>query len=103
MIFDHGPDLSAEQCLGRPVFRLSDESGSLRFMEFEILNAPECRDMEATLRDYFVGRALADVDLEFLRGLHCPGDGACLDVVIREVRKHQRLFVRNRAARSATC
>ena len=93
----------AENCRDKLRFRLNDGSGSLRFMEFEIRNAPTCQDVEKTLREYLVGRALAEVDLDYLRKLTCTGNGECMQAVIREVQKCQHLFVRNHEDESATC
>jgi len=95
--------MCAEDCRDKLRFRLNDASGSLRFMEFEILNAPTCRDMEKTLREYLVGRALAEVDLDYLRKLTCAGNGECMQAVIREVQKYQHLFVREHEDQAATC
>ena len=92
-----------EDCHDRLRFRLNDDSGVLRFMEVDIRNAPTCRDVEKKLREYLVGRALGDVDLEYLRKLACTGDGECMQAVIREVQKYQHLFVRNHEGQSATC
>lgn len=93
----------SKDCRDRLRFRLSDASGVLRFVEFEILDHDECHDMETTLREYLVGRALADVDLDFLRGLTCAGNGACMDAVICEVQKCQHLFVHRQEDQSAAC
>ena len=95
--------MSAEDCRDKLRFRLNDDSGILRFMEFEILNAPTCRDMEKTLREYLVGRALVEVDLDYLRKLTCTGSGECMQAVIREVQRYQCLFVRNHEDESAIC
>jgi len=95
--------VSAEGCHDKLRFRLNDDSGILRFMEFEIRNAPTCQDVEKTLREYLVGRALAEVDLDYLRKLTCTGNGECMQAVIREVQKYQHLFVRNHEGQPATC
>lgn len=84
-------------------FRLNDDDGLLRFVDFEILSALRCRGIEETLREYLVGRSLADVDLSCLRRLICPGHGECVEAVIREVQKHQHLFVRNHENPSSIC
>ena len=93
----------ADDCHDKLRFRLNDDSGVLRFVEFEIRSAPTCRDVEKTLREYLVGRALADVDLEYLRNLACTGNGECMQAVIREVQKYQYLFVREHEDQAATC
>ena len=83
----------SESCSDKLRFRLSDRSGVLRFAEFEIRDAPACREVESALREYLIGRALADVDLSYLRNLVCPGNGECMQAVIAEVRRYQQLFV----------
>jgi hypothetical protein len=95
--------MSAEQCHDRLRFQLSDKSGVLRFVEFEIVNASRCRGMEETLREYLLGRALADVDLSYLQGLACGGNGDCMHALIREMQKYQYLFVRKHESQSVTC
>ncbi len=84
--------MSARECRDRLRFRLADDSGVLRFEEFTIADASECRDMERVLREYLLGRSLADVDLDYLLGLKCPANGECLRAVIDEVQKYQDLF-----------
>ena len=95
--------MSTKDCHDKLRFRLNDDSGVLRFMEFEILNTPACQDMEKTLREYLVGRALTDVDLEYLRNLACTGNGTCMQAVIREVQQYQYLFIRDDGGQPATC
>lgn len=92
-----------EDCRNRLRFRLNDDSGVLRFEEFEILDPSRCGATERTLREYLVGRALADVDLDYLRKLTCAGDGECMQAVIREVEKQQHLFTRKREDQPAKC
>jgi hypothetical protein len=67
----------------------------LCFTEFEILNPLRCRDVEEVLREYLVGRPLADIDPDDLRREMPAGNGECTEAVIREVVKHQRLFVQS--------
>jgi|GEM_PF-2061141 len=45
---------------------MSDETGILRFVEFDIVNPLKCKDAVEPLRDYLTGRAVADVDLGVL-------------------------------------
>ena len=95
--------MTTEKCHDRLRFRLGDDSGLLRVEEFAIQNATECQGMEHTLREYLVGRPLADVDLEYLRRLRCPADGECLRALIHEVQKCQCLFAGKTESRSASC
>jgi hypothetical protein len=59
--------------------------------------------MEETLRQYLLGRALADVDLRYLQALACGGNGDCMQALIREMQKYQYLFDRNHEGLSARC
>ena len=92
-----------DDCHDRLRCRLNDDEGVLRFMGFEILNASRCRGIETALQQCFLGRALADVDLDYLEGLTCNGNGECIHAVIREVNKHLCLFVRSHEDQAATC
>ena len=92
-----------DDCHDRLRLRLNDDDGVLRFIDFEILNASRCRGIEMALHEYFVGRALADVDFDHLRGLMCRGNGECIHAVIREVNKHLCLFVQNDEDQAVTC
>lgn len=85
--------MSPEECYDRIRVSLSDETGVLCFESLGIVDAPECRDAEQRLRAYLLGRPLAEVDLDHLRGLKCAGDGACMHAVIRVVEEYQHLFV----------
>ena len=95
--------MCTEDCRDRLRFRLNDDSGILRFVEFEILNTSTCQGVEKTLREYLVGRALAEADLDYLRNLTYTGSGECMQAVIREVQKHQHLFAREHEDQAATC
>lgn len=94
-------DVPPDECRDRLRFRLNDASGVLRFVEFEIVDTPACRDLETTLRDYLVGRPLAEVDLEYLQELRCAGRCECIHTVIGEVQKHQALFLQDRRKKPA--
>jgi len=82
----------AHTCRDRIRFRLSDERGCLCFEAFEIINASECRECEAALRDYLVGRPLMAADAQYLRSLQCASECECVSAVAREVEKYQRMF-----------
>ena len=85
---------ATQSCRDRIRFRLSDDSGSLCFETFEIVNSPECYEFEAALREYLVGRPLATVDVSYLRSLNCTAECECVSAVVREVEVHQRMFGR---------
>lgn len=91
-----------EQCYDSIRFSLSDLSGRMRFESFDIVDVPECRDVAARLREYLVGRPLAQVDVQRIRSTECADDCTCLPEVARVVREQQRIFApRSGAAREA--
>ena len=73
-------------------FSLSDDTGDLRFKSFDIVNAPECRSMLETLRNYILSRPLVEIDLRRIQQLDCPGNGQCMDEVVEEIKEAQMLF-----------
>ena len=87
------------ECDDKIRFSLNDETGVLHFRTFEIADAPECGDLDEVLREYLVGRPLANVDLNYLQGLTCSGDGQCLRAVIRVVQQYQHQFLHASAGR----
>ena len=84
----------SKECRNKIRYSLSDASGVLRFTAFNIVDAPECGDIQEMLRQHLVGRPLADVDLDDIRGLRCKGDGECIRTVIRVIEESQHMFVR---------
>ena len=88
-----------KECYDKIRFSLSDESGVLRFERFEIVDAPECCEVERKLRSHLVGRALAEVNLTYLRSLTCDGDGACMRAVVQVIEEHQQMFLRTHSER----
>ena len=88
--------MSPSECDDKIRFSLSDESGVLRFDAFAIVDAPECRDMEREFQAYLVGRPLSKVDLGYLRGLTCDGDGVCMRAVIRAIEEPRQLLLGTR-------
>ena len=81
-------------CRNKIRYSLSDASGVLRFKAFDIVDAPECGDMREMLCKYLVGRPLVDVDVDYIRGLRCKGDGECMRTVIRVIEESQHMFTR---------
>jgi hypothetical protein len=68
----------AGDCRDKVRFRLSDSTGALRFTEFDIVDAPECGRIAGALRDYLLGRPLAEIDLGHIRQMTCAGNGQCI-------------------------
>ena len=86
--------MSPGDCFNKVRFSLNDDTGVLRFETFDIVDLPDSCEMVEELQDYLVGRPLADVDMDYLRGLRCSGDGECLRTTIRMVNEYQQLFSR---------
>ncbi|GEM_PF-3443962 len=85
--------MQQDECANRVRFVLSDERGALAFREFRITRGlPDCKRLEDRLRDYLVGRPLAQVDPAYVRSLTCKGTGECSRVVARTIEEHQDLF-----------
>ena len=81
------------ECRDRIQCGLSSETGVLRFQTFTIVEGPECAGLSRLLREYLVGRPLAEVDLDCLQNLKCQGNGDCVSTVVDMIREYQDLFV----------
>ncbi len=96
--------MASQECRDRIRFTLSNETGVQRFKAFELVDDPECGEMGKFLREYLVGRPLAEVDLDYLRSLKCPymrslecqESGGCVLAIIDVIREYQDLFVSHR-------
>lgn len=88
--------MTKDQCRDRVRCGLSDTTGVLRFENFDIADAPDCADTAATLREYLVGRALAETDPERIRELGRITNPLCAQVVAHLVRESQETFVHRR-------
>ena len=84
--------MSTGGCYDKIRFTLNDSSGVLRFESFDIVDSPECTDIARTLREYLVGRPLAEVDLEYISGLWCWGNAECMKTVVQVIQEHRELF-----------
>lgn len=73
-------------------FVLSDDSGTMRFERFDILNAPECSAFVTEAQAYLSGRALAEIDMDHVRQL-CRGDcPECIAAVEGVLLQYRDLF-----------
>ena len=89
--------MGTDDCYDKVRFALSDKSGELRFVQFDIEQAPECASVVQQLRNILVNKRLADIDLAEIRRLSCPGSGQCIHTVVRIIDEHQERFLRNRS------
>jgi len=90
--------MTPDQCLDKLQFTLSDESGVLRFKSFDIADAPECWQIAKTLRQYLVGRALDDVDVDYIRSLSCSGSGVCIEKIATVVAEYREMWADMKAS-----
>ena len=72
---------------------MSDKTGVLRFESFDIVDAPECAETAEKIRQYLVGRALADVDVSLIRETGRDRHLLCARVVAQMVGESQGIFV----------
>ena len=70
--------MSPDDCRNKVRFALSDSTGTLRFTDFDIVDAPECRGTAEALKEYVLGRPLAELDSDYVRRLTCAGNGRCI-------------------------
>lgn len=68
---------------------LDDSSGVLAFRTFEVVEDPGLEPVAELIREYLVGRPLAEVDEEELRGL--VGAECQIDPVLEVIRDCRRL------------
>jgi len=84
----------SETCADRIRFSLSDASGKLAFSAFEFVSGGTCPEAEQRLREYLLGRPLADVDLQVVEKLSCAEGRECFAQIAAVIRDHQEIFVR---------
>jgi len=84
--------MSPDECADKVRFTLSDETGALRFKDFDIIDAPECKEIADTLRQYLLGRPVAEIDVGYIRTLECPGNGQCMHAIANVVAQNKAMF-----------
>ncbi len=89
--------MTESECRERIRCTMSDKSGVLRFENFEIVDTPEAAETAEKIRDYLVGRALADVEAGRIREMGRDGHLLCAHVVAQLVTESQAVFVRGKA------
>ena len=75
----------AGDCRNKVRFALSDSTGALRFTDFDIVDAPECSQVKGTLKEYLLGRPLAELDLGYIRQMTCDGNGQCFRDIVSAI------------------
>ena len=85
--------MEPNDCVDKMRFALSDKAGVLRVEDFDIVDAPQCTTFAEKLKQYLIGRPVADVDLAYIRSLRCPGDGRCMRVIVDAIAQYHEMFV----------
>ena len=75
-------------------FSLSDDTGDLDFTAFDIVNAPECAGLVEELRATLLGQPLAQIDVAEIQSICCPGNGRCMQTIVRAIMECQDMFLR---------
>ena len=77
----------------KAIISLSDRTGVLRVKAFDIVEAPECRELAESLRQHLLGMPLAEIDTKAIREVPCSGGGLCGRTVADIIEEYQILFV----------
>lgn len=86
--------MTEEDCRRRIRCMMSDRTGELRFEAFEIVDAPQCAATVERIRQYLLGRPLAEVDPGRIREIGRDENPLCARVVAQMVAESRRTFVR---------
>jgi len=84
-----------DDCYDKVRFTLSDETGDLRFTDFNIVEMPQCSGVAEKLRELLLEQRLADIDVAKILATPCPGNGQCLQTIARVISDYQDRFLRN--------
>jgi len=84
--------MTEQECRDRVRCALSDRTGALSFENFDIVDAPDCSETAYNIREYLLGRPLAEVDVDSIREMGDLGNPLCARVVAGLVADCQRLF-----------
>ncbi len=94
----HLPDrkqaVTEQECRNGVRCAMSDRTGVLRFEGFDIVDAPECAETVYRIREYLVGRALAETDVDYIREIGLVEHPLCARVVAELVAQSQETFSR---------
>jgi len=85
--------MTAHSCRNRVRFSLSDKDGPLHFTAFDIVDAPECREVTEALKKHLLGRPLREIDAAEILRLPCERDGRCMRTVAGIIAECQEMFV----------
>ena len=95
--------MTKQECRNKIRCAMSDKTGVLRFESFDIVDAPDCAETGDRIRQYLVGRALAEVDVGRIREIGGHGHPLCARVVAQLVTESQETFLHlSRRAKAPT-
>jgi hypothetical protein len=86
----------AGECRNKVRFALSDSTGTLRFTDFDIVDAPECRDTAEALKEYVLGQPLAELDSDRIRQMTCAGNGQCMLDIAGVIEDYRSILIADR-------
>jgi len=84
--------MSPDECTDKIRFTLSDETGVLRVADFDIKDAPQCWRLALMLKQYLIGRPVAEIDLDYIRSLRCRGDAVCMRAIVDAIEEYHGMF-----------
>ncbi|MFC1782956.1 hypothetical protein ACFL02_05155 [Planctomycetota bacterium] len=82
-----------DDCDDKVRFALSDKTGELRFTNFDIVGVPECVNVIEKLRVFLLNQKLADIDITEIIKMPCPGNGQCIQTIVRVIEEYQGRFI----------
>ncbi len=82
-----------DDCYDKVRFTLSDKSGELRFIHFDIEQAPKCAKVVQQLSNILLNQRLVDINVADIRALTCPGSKQCINTVVQIVEEYQGRFL----------
>ena len=84
--------MNPDECTDKMRFTLSDDTGVLRVVDFHIKDAPQCSDLAEALKQHLIGRPVAEIDVDYIRSLRCPGDAKCLRAIVDAIVEYHNMF-----------
>lgn len=84
--------LNPDECADKIRFALSDKTGVLRVVDFDIVDAPQCAEIAEALKQYLTGRPIVEVDLEYIQSLRCRGDARCMRTIVDTITQYHEMF-----------
>jgi len=84
--------LNPDECVDKIRFALSDKTGVLRVVDFNIVDALQCSEFAEGLKRYLIGRPVVEIDVDYIRSLRCSGDGQCMRAIVDAIAQYHEMF-----------